>query len=188
MKTFIVIFVITMAAVESFSHTPPPYYHKVAHDYGVPVNVLYAVALNESGLTKSGVYNPWPWTLNINGEGKRFNTFHEAKVALQSALHKNYRVDIGIMQINSYWHRDRVATPLHFLQPSVSVTEGAKILLEQRRRSDDWWEAVGRYHAPSNDAASLERAEAYRLRVKKIYQNIVNNVNKERNDDRRLRI
>lgn len=159
--------------MKSWAGAPPPYYQHVAEQYGVPVKVFYAIALNESGLSRSGAYQPWPWTLNISGKGYRYDTYRDAEHALIAAHKAGKQVDVGIMQINAYWHGHRVDQLERLLLPHVSLVEGAKILLEQRKRSQDWWEAVGRYHAPGNDVKSQARARRYRERVRKIYQEII---------------
>ena len=103
------------------------------------------------------------------------NVFRRSmKRALVNALSEaGKHMDIGIMQINSYWHGHRVESLPYLFDPLVNLHIGAVILGEQKKRSASWWEAVGRYHAPNNDLASLKRAEKYRQRVKKIHQKII---------------
>lgn len=171
---WLMLFVLSGLSWGAKARTPPPYYQYVAEQMGVPINKFYAIALNESGLTRSGAYQPWPWTLNINGKGYRYDNYHGAEKALMDALKAGKQVDVGIMQINAYWHGHRVDHIAHLLLPHVSLIEGAKILLEQRQRSQDWWEAVGRYHAPGNDAKSRARAKRYRERVRSIALGMTN--------------
>ena len=151
----------------------PQEYTRVAARYSVPASILYAVALAESGYTKAGIYNPWPWTLNIEGRAKRFEQADEALTSLLRSIRAGKHVDIGIMQVNSRWHHHRVNSLGELLNPYINLTKGAEILKEQRKRSKSWWEAVGRYHAPGNDAKSLRRAARYRNRVKVIYDTYI---------------
>ena len=53
---------------------PPPAYQLIALPAGVPSEVLYSVALQESGTRLRGQLVPWPWTLNVAGAGYRFAT------------------------------------------------------------------------------------------------------------------
>lgn len=147
-------------------------YQRVATHYDIPVAIFFSIALAESGYRTSGIYNPWPWTLNIEGEPYRFDTAVDAVAVLRDAIAQGKHADIGIMQVNSLWHAHRVAALSDLLHPHTSLHVGAMILVEQRRRSQSWWEAVGRYHAPGRDAASLQRAQRYRDRVRSIYQQI----------------
>lgn len=151
----------------------PSAYQRVAEKHGIPDSIIYALALAESGYTIDGIYNPWPWTLNIEGDAQRYDTAEEALSGLQLALGKGKHVDVGIMQINTRWHTHRVPELSDFLNPHINLESGAKILAEQRERSADWWEAVGRYHAPNNDKRSLQRATRYRQRVEIIYKKIM---------------
>lgn len=148
----------------------PAEYERIATKHGVPPAIFYAVALAESGYTKGGIYNPWPWTLNIEGNSQRFETLVHARTRLLHVVSEGKHVDIGIMQVNSYWHRHRVSRLSDILDPYVNLNIAAEILVEQRQRSDGWWQAVGRYHAPGNDNASLARAERYRTRVKALHE------------------
>ena len=45
---------------------------------GVPVEVLHAVALNETGRKEEGRLRAWPWAINREGQGYWFKTYEEA--------------------------------------------------------------------------------------------------------------
>lgn len=156
-------------ALQVQANTIPPAYHTVAREHGIPVRLLYAIALAESGITKKGVYHPWPWTLNIAGKAARFETKTQAGLALQHAVTTGQSVDVGLMQINVRWHQQRVNRPYDLLDPWISLKTAAHILLEQKTTTRDWWDTVGRYHAPGNDKASRHRANRYRQRVHDLY-------------------
>jgi len=63
---------------------PPPAYQLAAQRAGIPSTVLYAVALQESGIRRNGRLVPWPWSLNVAGQSRRFATRADAVTA---ALH-----------------------------------------------------------------------------------------------------
>lgn len=151
----------------------PAAYQQVARQHQIPASLLYAIALAESGYTAKGIYNPWPWTLNIEGEPFRFYYGSEARQQLLTAWRERRSIDIGLMQINSLWHAHRVNRIDDLLNPYVNLNTAADILREQRQRSQNWWEAIGRYHAPGNDSASKARARRYRKRVQTIYQQTI---------------
>ena len=52
----------------------PEGYRRVAAAHGIPSELFYAVALAESGrhIEHLRTTRPWPWTLNIQGEGHYF--------------------------------------------------------------------------------------------------------------------
>ncbi|MBI0570770.1 lytic transglycosylase domain-containing protein, partial [Pectobacterium parmentieri] len=51
---------------------PPPAYQLVAQRAGIPSVVLYAVALQESGVYRRERIVPWPWSLNVAGQSRRY--------------------------------------------------------------------------------------------------------------------
>jgi hypothetical protein len=65
---------------------PPPAYQLAAQRAGVPSTVLYAVALQESGIRRNGRIVPWPWSLNVAGQSHRFATRADACAGLQQAM------------------------------------------------------------------------------------------------------
>ena len=150
----------------------PAHYHAVAKRYDIPVDILYSIALTESGWTVHDVYRPWPWTLNIGGKAHRYTHRYRAVHALLAAVGEGINVDVGLMQISSRWHAGRVERIEDLLDPFINLDQGAEILHEQCLKSRDWWEAVGRYHSPGNSAQAQERAQAYRQRVYKRYLSI----------------
>ncbi|MGV8617722.1 lytic transglycosylase domain-containing protein, partial [Pseudomonas aeruginosa] len=67
-----------------------------------PSTVLYAVALQESGIRRNGRIVPWPWSLNVAGQSRRFATRADACAGLQQAMRAtpHTRIDAGLGQIN----------------------------------------------------------------------------------------
>ena len=143
----------------------PTGYQQVASEYDLPPALLYAVALTESGQSSlsEGRYRPWPWALNISGEGHYFSTRQEAWQALQAALVSgNSSVDIGLMQINWRYHRPALGSAWQALDPYHNLRVAAAILHDCYVVHTNWMQSAGCYHAP-NDSA---RALAYGGRVK----------------------
>ena len=148
----------------------PVAYLIVAKSHQVPVDILYAVAMAESGKPYQGEQNPWPWALNIDGRSVFCESQQEAIHRVIQAIRQEQSVDIGLMQINWRWHRQRFSSISESLIPIINLSAGATILYEQFEQTDDWWEAVGRYHDPGQDADSLNNAQRYRKRVKQYWQ------------------
>lgn len=152
-------------AVSAFDDIPVAYV-VVAKAAEVPADILYAVALAESGRLYRDMLVPWPWTLNIEGEGVFCRSQREAIELASQAVQRNQSVDLGPAQVNWRWHRQRFAGINDALVPMLNLKAGAAILREQYELSGDWWQAVGRYHDPGEDDGSLTSAERYRQRVK----------------------
>lgn len=140
----------------------PEGYIRVANQKGVPALILYGVALQESTMLFGSKQNrhslPWPWTLNVKGTPRRF----ESRLLAERALAENIDVgitlvDIGLMQVNWYWHKDRFDSFKNALDPYTNLRVSADILLEQFAQTKNWYQAVGRYHSQKN----IQRANAY---------------------------
>jgi len=143
----------------------PPGYRQVATAHGIPPTIFYAMALTESGRYIEGQSSsrPWPWTLNIHGEGGYYPTRHAAAEALREALSAGKdSVDIGLMQVNWRYHDKALRSPEAALDPYQNLNVAAAILVRCYRERHDWWAAVGCYHAPNHEA----RGERYRERVR----------------------
>ncbi len=150
----------------------PAGYSMIAAKHDVPQSVLYAVALTESGRRVAQVdrYRPWPWTLNVAGRGYFFDSRQEALQALMEHLKDGKRsVDIGLMQVNWRYHRERLGTPWQALDPYHNLRVGAEILQNCYITRQDWWASVGCYHAPKNP----QRADRYRRRVVSRWRQVV---------------
>jgi len=146
------------------AHTIPPLaYQLAAQRAGIPSSVLYAVALQESGIRWNQRLVPWPWSLNVAGQSRRFDTRTQACTALRQALHDtpSTRIDVGLAQINLGYQQHRYQQPCELLDPTRNLSIAAEILKEQHRPDEDWLLAIGRYHRP----AGGEPAARYRRSV-----------------------
>jgi len=133
--------------------TVPAGYASAARAHGVPADIFYAVALTESGkiVDRFRTRRPWPWTLNVGGTGYFYASREDAHRALVHFLDQGKRsIDIGLMQVNWRWHRDKLGDPWQALDPDHNLQVGAKILASCDREGRDRWAAVGCYHAPNN--------------------------------------
>lgn len=125
--------------------------------------MLYAVALQESGIRRNGRLVPWPWSLNVAGQSRRFATRSDACSGLQQAMRAtpHTRIDVGLGQINLGYHAQRFSHPCELLDPYRNLAIAAEILKEQHTPGEDWLLAIGRYHRP----AGGEPAARYRRSV-----------------------
>jgi len=163
--------VIVCTGMARAGETVPEGYRTVARELGVPHTLLYAVALTESGRRLDNVgIRPWPWALNVSGQGYYFSSRTEAWQALRQLLKSgSTSIDIGLMQVNWRYHRSRLGTPWQALDPYHNLRVGAGILRGCFQQKGDWWTGVGCYHAPNNS----ERAARYRRRVQSRWQRLI---------------
>ena len=161
---------IANARLASEVQNVPPAYERAARLEDVPARILFALALQESGLPWHGRLVPWPWTLNVAGAALRYASRREACSALQRALQDRLAsgTDVGLGQINVGFHGHRVHGPCELLDPYLNLALTARILREQHRPGEDWLAAVGRYHRPAGGEAALRyqrSVEAHLARV-----------------------
>ena len=124
---------------------------RAARSYGIPLGVLYAVGMTETGRGDS----LRPYALNIEGKsvydiGKSdaMRRFQEARLAGAKMI------DVGCMQINYHFHASSFSSVEDMLDPSKNVDYAARFLQQLKAREGSWTLAVARYHAgPGNDPA-----------------------------------
>lgn len=147
----------------------PRAYRVVATEYGVPVKVLYAIALAESRTSLGkGVRQPWPWTLNVEGTGYRYGSRRAAYAALDALVRQGTTgVDVGLMQVHWRYHSAKLGNTWSGLQPYHNLRVGARILLDCYDRLGDWTRASGCYHS-----STPWRSKAYAATVSNLMADI----------------
>lgn len=154
------------------AEVPPPAYQLAAYAASIPSEVLYSVALQESGAKLRGQLVPWPWTLNVAGAGYRFATRADACTALLIALTQAgaKRVDVGLGQVNMGWngHRFNSTNPCDALNPYKNLAITAQILAEQRALGGDWITVAGRYHRPAGGAPAANYRKAFAKHLSRV--------------------
>ena len=163
-------------AVNTGAAEVPNGYVALAQAEQVPADILYAVACAEAGRRMpDGRMRPWPWSLNVAGEGRYFDTRIAAYHALTEVLAQSSNVDVGLGQINWHWHRERFRDAWHALDPYENLKAAARLLRElfERCKCDDWWIAVEHYHAPSDTEGAEGRRARYRKAVERCWNDHV---------------
>lgn len=119
-------------------------FNRVAREKQVSRELLYAMALTESG--RRG--RPWPWTLNVEGRSAYFQTREAAHAALVGYLKRGHRsIDVGYMQVNLAFNGARFPNTWAALDPYRNLSAAADILHENYRQARDVARAVGHYHS-----------------------------------------
>ncbi len=130
---------------------------------GLPSRLLEAIGLVESGRPDpvSGRAAPWPWTINVEGQGRFFASKAEAVVAVEGALAKGiHSIDVGCMQINLLHHPNAFATLQEAFDPHANAAYAARFLKQLHAQSGSWESAAAAYHSQTPG-----RAEDYQRRV-----------------------
>ncbi|MGE9765324.1 transglycosylase SLT domain-containing protein [Pseudomonas sp. PDM20] len=149
----------------------PDAYLEAAATKNIPPVLLYAIAEQESvGKLNIGFY-PWPWTLNVAGQGMRFATRQEACSAALNAIQKHggTSVDIGIAQQNWGWTGKRhYSHPCDALNPYENLRVAAVELRKCFDARGDWLEAAGCYHRPAGGEPARRYKELIAKRLQRL--------------------
>lgn len=139
--------------------------HYAASKTDVPKDLLIAVAYTESGTTRDGSYQPWPWTVNSAGRANYFPSRGAAEryiEKLRNELQTSF--DIGCFQINYRWHKDAFDSPSTILSPDANALYAAQFLENLHQELGNWDAAIGAYHSrnPDRAAAYLQKITRFR--------------------------
>lgn len=124
---------------------------RAARLYDVPLAVLYAIGLTETG--RRGSLHPY--ALNIEGPSYFPASLEEATNRMVAARARGAKlIDVGCMQINYHYHGSRFPSLEAMFDPRANVTYAARFLKQLRTREGSWTLAAARYHAgPGNTPA-----------------------------------
>lgn len=128
---------------------------------GVPERLMRAVALAETGRRLDGAFRPWPWTVNMEGEGRWFDDPDSLLDWVRVRQRQGARsFDLGCFQVNHRWHGDEFDGLEHMLDPESNALYAARFLRELHAETGSWETAAGHYHS-----RTPALAERYRSRV-----------------------
>jgi len=119
-----------------------------AKKHGVPIGILYAVGLTETG-RKNTLH---PYALNVSGKAYFPASSKEAIKVFNKARAEGHKlIDLGCMQINHFYHSKQISSTEKMLDPAANVNYAALFLKRLFKREGTWTLAAARYHAgPDN--------------------------------------
>ncbi len=116
--------------------------------HGIPAGMLHAITLVETQRKVGGVSGPWPWTLNIDGQGYWYDTRAEALAhAEREVARGRFSVDLGCFQLNYRWHGENFNALDEMLEPTLAADYAARFLGQLFAETGDWMRAAGLYHS-----------------------------------------
>ena len=138
---------------------------QAGEESGVPYDVLAAITLTETGRTRQARTQPWPWTVNMEGEGEWFDAPSEAL----DFVHRRRAAgatsfDIGCFQINHRWHGEHFTSIESMFDPLTNARYAARFLRELHREFGDWSLAAGAFHSRNEAFAGRYRARFAQFR------------------------
>lgn len=127
---------------------------RAAREHAVPLAVLYAVGLSETGRGDS----LRPYALNIEGKAVYDIDKKQALRSFEEARRRGAKlIDVGCMQINHYFHARHFSSVEEMLDPARNVDYAARFLRQLKEREGNWTMAVARYHAGPNNEPAQKR-------------------------------
>ncbi|MFG1417320.1 lytic transglycosylase domain-containing protein [Xanthobacter sp. V0B-10] len=127
---------------------------RASKKYNVPLEILYAVGLTESGY--AGFLQPY--TLYIEGKDYISNNLQDALKLFREAHGRGVQlIDIGCMQVNYYWHKDEFNSLEEIFNPRLNVEQAARFLQELKKRHGSWTMALARYNAGPKNTVGQHR-------------------------------
>ncbi|MCF8462496.1 MAG: transglycosylase SLT domain-containing protein [Rickettsiaceae bacterium] len=144
--------------------------------YRLPKDLLYSMALRESGKThqKHNIMIICPWTVNIEGKSYYFNDKNTAVEFVIKAIQNGKKsIDVGCLQVNLKYHPNAFKNLEKAFDPSTNIDYAAQILKAKYDKFQNWDKAVAHYHS-----ATPELGNRYHKHIMKISANIDNHKNK----------
>jgi hypothetical protein len=132
--------------------------------HNIPAHLLAAIARVESGRRDqpSGTFNPWPWTINMDGQSSFYDNKPQAVAAAQAMRPRVTRsIDVGCMQISLTHHPDAFAGMEQAFDPAANAEYGARFLTELFAKTGSWPKAVAQYHSATPDLGDEYQRRVY---------------------------
>ncbi len=131
---------------------------------GVPLEVLSAISLTETGRRIDGRSRAWPWTVNMEGKGVWFATPDEALTYVNEHFARGARsFDVGCFQINYRWHGNAFSSIEEMFDPARNALYAAQYLRNLYAETGSWSRAAGAYHSRTPQYADRYRARFDRI-------------------------
>jgi hypothetical protein len=128
----------------------------------IPSRLMAAIARIESGRRDGqGGVSPWPWTINVEGQGYTFDSKAAAIAAVREHQARGAKsIDVGCMQVNLMYHPDAFASLDEAFDPMANARYAAKFLNDLYGQTRDWARATALYHS-----ATPELGDPYQRKV-----------------------
>jgi hypothetical protein len=135
-----------------------------ADAHGVPRAVLRALTRTETGRARGGKLEPWPWTVNMEGAGRWFDTRAEAERFVAEERARGARsFDVGCFQVNHRWHGDAFESVSEMFDPRANADYAARFLAGLHAEAGDWGKAAGWYHSRTPEFFARYRTRFERI-------------------------
>ena len=136
--------------------------------FALPAGLMSAIGRVESGRydAAEGRVVPWPWTIDVAGAGKQYDTAMEVVLTTQWLRDKGLKnIDVGCFQVSLQYHPDAFETMEKAFDPATNARYAGSLLASLKARLGNWPDAVAAYHS-----ADPARGTPYREKVYATWQ------------------
>ena len=143
---------------------------RMEEKYNIKNHLLETILSVESGIYNHNTnrFEAWPWSVNVNGKGYRYDSKEEAIAAVENFQAQGYKsIDVGCMQISLKFHGDSFASLQDAFDPDKNVEYAAQFLTKLYEKKGDWQKAAMAYHSKV-----LSHASSYKNRLLKRFEKI----------------
>lgn len=129
---------------------------------GLPAGLLLAIARVETGRrdAKTGMLEPWPWSVNAQGQSLFFPTKALAVDWVRQAQKAGMTsIDVGCMQVNLQYHPLAFHTLEDAFDPEHNARYAVAFLSALYGEVGDWMRAAGLYHSRNDMLAAPYRQQ-----------------------------
>lgn len=137
--------------------------------WNLPAHLLGAIAQVESGRPDpaTGRLEPWPWTVNADGQGTFYRTKAEAIAAVRALQARGVQsIDVGCLQVNLMFHPHAFASLDAAFDPRTNALYAARFLHTLYDGGRGWLAAIAAYHSQTESIGA-----DYRQRVLALWRN-----------------
>jgi hypothetical protein len=137
------------------------------HQFALPPKLLQTIGIVESGRVDplTGRVTPWPWTIDVGGNGQMFATKQAAIDAVHALQAQGVvSIDVGCLQINLMHHPHAFASLDEAFDPAANTQYGAHFLSALYHETGNWPLAAAAYHSRAE-----EQGVPYETRVMAIW-------------------
>lgn len=140
---------------------------EAAQKTGVPLELLRTLTRVETGRGGSqAAPDPWPWTLNMAGDGSWHDSAEAALTVARRAIAEGRRnIDIGCFQINYRWHGDQFRSLEAMMDPTENALYAARFLHDLQGEFGNWMDAAAVFHSRNPDHATRYMARFFAIRA-----------------------
>ncbi len=131
----------------------------------IPRFLLQAIATVESGRwsPEDGANLAWPWTVYAEGRGRYLRSKAEAIAEVEALIRRGVRnIDVGCMQVNLHYHGRAFSSLEEAFDPIHNVAYATSFLVDLRRTTRSWTNAVKSYHSRTRSLHIPYRKKVYR--------------------------